>query len=108
MKTVDGNNNFDVQRPISQQLMFVVLGTLAILSVPLIAMQFSSEVDWNLFDFAIIGVLIMGIGTIYVFASRMVRTRQHRLILGAGLAFLLFLCWAELAVGVFGSPFAGS
>ncbi|MES2900818.1 MAG: hypothetical protein V4723_13905 [Pseudomonadota bacterium] len=108
MKTMSNDGNFDRQQPVAKQLLYVVLGTLAILSVPLIAMQFSSDVDWDGLDFAIIGVLLMSIGSIYVFTSRLVRTRQQRIILGFGLAFVLFLCWAELAVGVFGSPFAGS
>lgn len=108
MNSVSNDRKMDAQPPVARQLMYVVLGTLAVLSVPLIAMQFTSEVDWGALDFAIIAVLLMSIGTIYVFAARMFQSRQHRVILGLGLVFLLFLCWAELAVGVFGSPFAGS
>ena len=108
MHTISGNENLKAQRPVAQQLLFVVLGTLAILSVPLIAMQFTSDVVWGILDFAVMGALLMTIGSTYVFAARLVRTPQYRIILGAALALVLFVCWAELAVGVFGSPFAGS
>jgi hypothetical protein len=38
----------------------------------------------------------------------MVRNAQYRFVLGAVLAVALLLVWAELAVGIFGTPFAGT
>ena len=86
----------------------VVLITALILSIPLVAMQFSDEVDWNLFDFAVIGTLLMGTGLAYEFLALRLRSGRSRLVVGGLLLLLLMLAWAELAVGVFGSPFAGS
>ncbi|MCC2631670.1 MAG: hypothetical protein K0S20_369 [Patescibacteria group bacterium] len=86
----------------------IVLATALILSVPLIAMQFTDEVDWNLFDFVIIGTLLLGTGLTYELVSRNVKDKTQRLLIALGLGFVLFLIWAELAVGVFGTPFAGS
>ena len=37
---------------------------LLILLLPLIAMQFTNEVNWSLFDFIIAGVLLFGMGII--------------------------------------------
>lgn len=96
------------QRPFSTQMAYVAGGTALVLMIPLIAMQFTAEVDWTLSDFIVAGILLMLTGTAYVVGTRLVRTRAQRLVVGAlvGLSFLLV--WAELAVGVFGTPFAGS
>lgn len=94
--------------PIGRQLGYVAAGTAAILLMPLIAMQFTSEVVWTLSDFILMGALLMGAGTLFVLTARLVRTRQQRMILGAGLALLTAFIWVELAVGIVGSPFAGS
>ena len=37
-----------------------------------------------------------------------VTKKQHRIILCLAILFVLLLVWAELAVGIFGTPFAGS
>ncbi|KQV80777.1 hypothetical protein ASD15_12710 [Massilia sp. Root351] len=95
-------------QPAGWQVLLVVLGTALLLLVPLVAMQFTDEVVWTGSDFAIAGVLLAGTGLSYVAAARLLRTRQRRLALGLGLALLLALVWVELAVGLIGTPFAGS
>lgn len=92
----------------SKNITAIVIGTLVILSIPLIAMQFSDEVQWGLFDFLIIGALLVGTGLMYeLFAAKLTTTTQKR-VLAVVLLVILFLIWAELAVGVIGTPFAGS
>lgn len=86
----------------------VALGTIAALSIPLIAMQFTDEVDWNLADFIIMGTLLFSIGTAYVLLAKKAVNKEHRVVIGLVLAVTLFIIWAELAVGIFGTPFAGS
>jgi hypothetical protein len=93
---------------ITRNLIFSAAGTVLILMVPLIAMQFTREVDWDVRDFTIMGILLFGTGALYTFISSMVSTTKMRIIIGTVLFILLFLTWAELAVGVFGTPFAGS
>jgi hypothetical protein len=108
MNTMSGKNESKGDAPLANSLIKVVLATAAILMIPLVAMQFTSEVDWKINDFAIMGVLISGTGFLYVLAARFVRHIQYRVAIGATLALALLLAWAELAVGIFGSPFAGS
>lgn len=79
-----------------------------LLLLPLIAMQFSNEVDWNIFDFVVMGVLLFGTGFLCEIVLRKVKTFPGRLILCGAILLAFFLIWAELAVGVFGTPFAGS
>lgn len=80
----------------------------AILLLPLIAMQFTSEVDWSSSDFVIMGILLFGTGLAIEFALRRFSSTKSRLIVCGTILAALFLIWAELAVGVFGTPFAGS
>lgn len=97
----------------------VFIMTAAILMLPLLAMIFdwqvpepgysiSSEVDWGPFDFVVMGTLLSGTGLLIVLALRKIKDtpRWAAIIIALLLAFLLI--WAELAVGIFGSPFAGS
>jgi ABC-type proline/glycine betaine transport system permease subunit len=80
----------------------------AILAIPLIAMQFSPEVNWSPFDFAVMGVLLTITGlAVNLIISNVTGWGKRLLMVGAAL-FIFLLIWAELAVGIFGSPFAGS
>ena len=79
-----------------------------ILSIPLIAMQFTKEVNWTLSDFLIMGILLFITTFTIDFVLKKFKTLKSRLILIVGIVVLLALVWAELAVGIFGSPLAGS
>jgi peptidoglycan/LPS O-acetylase OafA/YrhL len=82
--------------------------TALVVLIPLVAMQFSDDVDWNIFDFLAAGVLLFGTGLVYEFGVKRIRTPKARTVASIVLLAALALVWAELAVGVFGSPFAGS
>ncbi|GAB3199842.1 ABC-type enterobactin transport system permease subunit [Pontibacter aydingkolensis] len=92
----------------NKRLTGIVLGVAFLLSIPLIAMQFTDEVDWELADFVIMGILLLGTGLLCELVMRKVTNWNYRIGLIAVLLFVLFLMWAELAVGIFGTPFAGS
>ena len=82
-------------------LLAVALVTAAILMIPLVAMQFTAEVNWTGVDFLAAGTLLALTGLVLTFALRKIRTTKNRLI-AAGLIGLGFLyCWAEMAVGIF-------
>ena len=86
----------------------IVLAVAILLLIPLIAMQFTNEVDWKLFDFVIMGALLLGTGLMCELAIRKVKNMDYRIGIIAVILVVLFLIWAELAVGIFGTPFAGS
>jgi len=90
------------------RIRIILVTTALILSIPLIAMQFTKEVNWTLSDFVIAAVLLLGTGLAIDLVIRYVKTGLSRTILLVVILLLLFLTWAELAVGIFGSPFAGS
>ncbi len=92
----------------TRKLSFLPFALLSLLFIPLIAMQFSEEVNWSAGDFVVMGTLLLGLGYgIYFISKQKVRkgSRAFWIVLLI-LAFLLL--WAELAVGIFGSPLAGS
>lgn len=72
-----------------------------ILLIPLIGMQFSDEINWGLGDFITAGTLLIGTGMIYEYASRNIKNKVNRTILGLMLLAILAIIWAELAVGIF-------
>ena len=76
--------------------------------IPFIAMQFTNEVTWSPFDFVVAAVLLLGAGLACEIALRVVKKTQHRIIACAVILMLLFVVWAELAVGLIGTRFAGS
>lgn len=95
---------------IKQNKIFTYLAaiTAGILSIPLIAMQFTSEVDWSVSDFIIMGALIFGVGFLFVHVAR-VTPRKYRVLIGIGFLAILLVTWVHLAVGIVDTwPLAGS
>ena len=70
--------------------------------LPLVAMQFTSEVNWDGFDFLVWGLMLLVACGTYELVSRMWPNRAYRLGVGAaiGTGFLVF--WANGAVGMIG------
>ncbi len=88
------------------EIIISVVGVL--LLIPLVAMQFTNEVDWDVRDFIIMGVLLLGTGLLLELVLRKVKSLKNKILIGGAILLGFFLIWAELAVGIFGTPFAGS
>ena len=78
------------------------------LLIPLIAMQLSDNVVWDWLDFLIAGVLLATASISYELLTGGTDNRTKRLVIGATILLIVAVIWAELAVGLFGTPFAGS
>jgi len=81
----------------------IVLTTAFILLLPLLAMQFTDEVVWNLTDFVVAGALLVGTGFMYELVARKGRNIAYRAAVGIALAAALLLVWMNLAVGIIGN-----
>ena len=92
----------------NRRLTGIVLTVALLLSVPLIAMQFTDEVKWSPIDFIVMGILLLGTGLMCEFILRKVKRTRYRIAIIGAILIAFFLIWAELAVGIFGTPFAGS
>ncbi len=81
-------------------LLLVAFGSGLVLLLPLLAMQFTREVQWSAIDFALAWLLLFAAGGGVVLAARGLRGAWR----GWVIALLLLgfvLTWAQLAVGVF-------
>ncbi len=66
-------------------------------------MQFTNEVNWSVMDFVMAGILLFGTSLVIELILRKVKSTQHRILISGIILLLLFILWAELAVGIFGS-----
>lgn len=80
----------------------LALGTALLLLIPLLG-----QWPWSFSDFVIMGTLIFGTGLAYELIVKKVG-KKNRYVVGAVLLVVFLLIWAELAVGLFGTPLAGS
>jgi len=81
---------------------------LTLLFIPFLGMQFSEEINWSIFDFLLMGVLlfVLSLGIHFILKKTLVLNLR---ILFISFAIVLFLfIWAELAVGIIDSRFAGN
>ena len=90
----------------NKTIIHIALGTGLILLIPLLAMQFTDEVVWDLTDFIVAGVLLFSAGLAYELIAKKMSTTAYRVAVAIAIVIVFFLIWAELAVGIFGSPFA--
>ena len=97
----------DIAKQNSVRLVAIILAVGVLLLIPLIAMQFTNEVNWTLADFIIGGVLLLGVGLAIEFVLRKIKRAEYRIAICIGALVIFALVWAELAVGIFGTPFAG-
>jgi hypothetical protein len=91
----------------NRRLIGILSGIAVILLIPLIAMQFTEEVKWTLSDFLVMGFLLIGTGLLCELVIRKVRKINWRIAFCFLLLLAFLIIWAELAVGIFGTPFAG-
>lgn len=74
-----------------------------LLLIPLIAMQFTDEVNWKLSDFAIMGSVLFGLRLLYELIARRSEKTIYRVALGVALAGAFLLFWVNAAVGIIGN-----
>ena len=85
----------------TKDLVWPAVGTGLLLLIPLVAMQFTSEVNWSRGDFVVMGVLLFTTGLGITFVLTTVHTTRRRLALIAVIVAVFLYIWAELAVGIF-------
>jgi hypothetical protein len=74
-----------------------------ILLVPLVAMQFTDEVDWTPFDFAFAFTMLFGAGVVFELAARTTGSLAYRAGAGVAIVSALMLVWVTGAVGIIGT-----
>ena len=108
--------NFVIQRTfkniimlsLSKRLTYFMLAGLGLLLIPFVAMFFTNEVQWGPMDFIVAAILIFSAVFGFEMVLRKVKATQTRLLLCGAVLVVIVLIWAELAVGLFGTPWAGN
>lgn len=78
-------------------------GAALLLLLPLVAMQFTDQMNWGVFDFVLAGALLFGAALAYELMARMVANWAYRAAVALALVAGLLLIVINLAVGVIGS-----
>ena len=85
-----------------------VIIVISLLSIPLIAMQFTDSVIWSMADFILAGIIIFSVTQLILVVLKTAKYPKIKVILVTLIITILFLTWIELAVGIFGTPIAGN
>ena len=70
------------------------------LAVPLVAMQFTNEVNWGLGDFVAFAALLTFAILGFEISLKFLKNKKHVTYAGFAIAAAFLFVWAELAVGV--------
>ena len=81
---------------------------LALLSIPLVGNLFSKEVNWSGADFLIAGALLFTNAFIINLIRNRIKKQSQKVMICIFIVLTIALVWIDSAVGIFGSPFAGS
>jgi hypothetical protein len=74
-----------------------------LLLTPLVAMQFTDEVNWGPLDFVFAAILLGGVGVAFELAVRKSGNVAYRVAVGLALVAMFLLVWINAAVGIIGS-----
>ena len=64
--------------------------------------------NWSGFDFFVAAILLFGTAGLISLVTILVKNSNSKILISLFIAVILILAWMELAVGLFGTPFAGS
>jgi hypothetical protein len=78
-----------------------------ILLLPMVAMQFTDEVNWTASDFVFAGVLLFGSLGAYELAARRTDNATYQFGVGMAITAAFLLTWINAAVGITDSPADG-
>lgn len=85
-----------------------VYSPLLLLLFPLVGTLVSNEVNWSFFDFIVMGMLILLVSFGIKQIIKRTNSMHYRILLIGSILLIFLLVWAELAVGIFGTPFEGN
>jgi len=71
------------------------------LLIPLIAMQFTDEVQWGFFDFIFAWVFFTIFGITYYSIAKKIDSPYKRALARIAIILAFLVVWVELAVGIF-------
>lgn len=107
--------NHTTTRSANKRLFGIILGAIALLSVPVILqLTIGTGIDgngfnWRFGDFVVFGFLLFSTGLLLELVLRKIKSTSKRILICGAVFFVFLLIWADLAVGIFNIPgFSGS
>ena len=82
--------------------------SLYLLLIPLVGMALTDEIKWSIIGFIIMGFLLTLLGFGINFIINQSKNLKNRILYIGILVSIFLLIWAELAVGIIGTPLAGN
>jgi hypothetical protein len=90
-------------RPHWRALRWVVWGGASfLLLLPLVAMQFTEEVNWGPFDFLVMGIMLGLVCAAFEVTLRVAHSNTYAIAAGIAMATAFLMSWINLAVGIIG------
>ena len=78
-------------------------GAAGLLLLPLVAMQFTAEVNWDGFDFLVMGAMLLTVCVLYEVAAHLARNNAYMVAAGIAVGGAFLTVWANGAVGIIGN-----
>ena len=85
----------------SKRISSYILLLIALLSIPLIAMQFTSEVNWTLFDFLMASFLLVTALILIEITLQKFKNKTYKFTVVFLIIFLFLLLWGDFSIGIF-------
>ena len=92
-----------MQKTYQFRILIWAIFTCCILLIPFIAMQITHEVNWDPFDFLLMGVMIFSTGIIFEIVRKKSENMTYRWAFGVALLASFLLIWFNGAVGIIGN-----
>ena len=84
----------------NKNLPLIISVVTILLFIPLIAMQFTNEVNWGILDFIVSAILLLSTGLAFNFVIQKVKNTKLKIAICLAILAVLLLIWTELAVGI--------
>ena len=78
-------------------------GAAGLLLLPAVAMQFTDEVNWDGFDFLVMGGMLLTVCVLYEVAARLARNNAYMVAAAIAVGGAFLTVWANGAVGILGN-----
>ena len=88
-------------------LISISIVVVMLLLVPFIGMQFNPNINWNVSDFLLAGVILFTAGLAVHFVIRKLRNSKYKFLVLLAIVIGVILIWAEIAVGFVEKVFTG-
>lgn len=80
----------------------------SLLLIPFVSSYFTAEVQWSPMDYAVAALLLGGAALMLTWIKERQFSKKTKSLWVVLFVLFFLLLWAELAIGLFGSPMAGS